>query len=289
MNALFQKIIAFFMSIVAFFSGLFGLNKKPEEPKPTQPVIEEAASLDLTGYTLYFEDQFSGNALDYSVWADWNVGPKAYGFLAPSQISLQNGNLVLTSEYRQNGQFGAGWYGARICPRKWYIRGYYEIRCKVADGPVNCAFWLQSEWSITHEKSRGGPGGAEIDIMESYLWGDPKWHGAVCSNIHVNGSDDDPDNIESCGVGAFYVDHLYSDYHTFGLKWTETEYIFYIDGKETARSSFANGVSEIREFMLVSVGLPPEDHDKSKKYDFLVDYVRIYQQGPELYSIPNWN
>lgn len=41
MQNIFQKITAFFMSIVAFFSGLLGLNKKPEEPLPEPATVIE--------------------------------------------------------------------------------------------------------------------------------------------------------------------------------------------------------------------------------------------------------
>ena len=47
MQSVFQKITAFFMSIIAFFAGLFGLNKKPANPDPeptgvTDPATEPA-------------------------------------------------------------------------------------------------------------------------------------------------------------------------------------------------------------------------------------------------------
>lgn len=44
MQTVFQKIIAFFMSIVAFFAGLFGLNKKPADPQPEPTGVTEPAA-----------------------------------------------------------------------------------------------------------------------------------------------------------------------------------------------------------------------------------------------------
>jgi glyoxylase-like metal-dependent hydrolase (beta-lactamase superfamily II) len=44
MNAVFQKIAAFFLSIIAFFAGLFGLNKKPADPEPEPTVTEQPAT-----------------------------------------------------------------------------------------------------------------------------------------------------------------------------------------------------------------------------------------------------
>ena len=44
MQGVFQKITAFFMSIVAFFAGLFGLNKQPAQPQPEPTTITEPAA-----------------------------------------------------------------------------------------------------------------------------------------------------------------------------------------------------------------------------------------------------
>ena len=46
MQQIWQRIMAFFMAVAAFFSGLFGLNKQPEAPEPTgieQTTLEEPA------------------------------------------------------------------------------------------------------------------------------------------------------------------------------------------------------------------------------------------------------
>ena len=275
MQSIFQKIFAFFSAVILFFTGLFGGGKKPAEPAPP----------DLTGYTLYVYDEFDGDSLNRDLWGDVNVGPRGESFLSPGQLSVRDGNLVFTSEYLENGEYGEGWYTARLRLIKEYVRGYFEIRCKCNEpsGGIHdfwSGFWLQNVYSNTYI-SKGGPGGAEIDIMEAYHWNDSQ-RGSVTSNIFCNGADDLPD-YEHLEVGRFFVDNLYTEYHTFGLMWTETEYIFYIDGRETARSSFENGVSEVPETLLLGMsGPPPAQRDK--KSEFLVDYVKVYQQGPETYQ-----
>ena len=267
------------MSIIALFSGLFGWNKKPSEPEP--------AVLDLTGYTLYVYDEFNGDALDDNLWGNVNVGPKQGYFLSPSQISVKDGNLIFTTEYLEDGEFGEGWYSARLRLKKEYIRGYFEIRCKCNEflelhhDPWS-GFWLQNVYSSVHEYSNGGIGGAEIDIMEAYHW-DETQKGSITINIFCNGGDNNPNEYDHQEVGRFYVNNLYSEYHTFGLKWTEAEYIFYIDGTEVARSSFENGVSQKPETLLL--GMSGEiDREKDYKALFLVDYVKVYQIGPENYQ-----
>jgi beta-glucanase (GH16 family) len=83
---------------------------------------------------------------------------------------------------------------------------------------------------------------------------------------------------------------MYSEYNTYGLLWTEDEYIFYLNGVETVRTSFGNGVCEVPVDVILSFGGPghansgqlPYFNKLSKDHisTFTVDYVRIYQLTP---------
>ena len=74
------------------------------------------------------------------------------------------------------------------------------------------------------------------------------------------------------------------------VEWNEDEYIFYINGVETGRSSFG-GVSKVPEYLLLTVEVggsggragsswagkaPARDAETT---DFIVDYVRVYQSN----------
>ncbi len=48
MQNVFQKIAAFFMSVIAFFTGLFGWNKKPADPVPEPTAVTEPATEPIT-------------------------------------------------------------------------------------------------------------------------------------------------------------------------------------------------------------------------------------------------
>ncbi len=79
-------------------------------------------------------------------------------------------------------------------------------------------------------------------------------------------------------MGIFRSNDIYNTYNTYGLKWTEDEYIFYINGKETARSAFSKGVSTVPEEVIVSLEIPDEtDHAKDFTSQFVVDCVKIWQ------------
>ena len=103
---------------------------------------------------------------------------------------------------------------------------------------------------------------------------------SVSQTIHCNGGDGDRENIDSRMLGSFKGNDIYETYNTYGLEWTDSEYIFYINGVETTRSSFSLGVSEVPEEVIVSLELP-EKISKEKDYttSFIVDYVKIWQKA----------
>ena len=242
--------------------------------------------LDLTGYNEVFCDNFDGDTLDTDAWQYRASGARRNGFNAPSQVQLKDGNLILTGEYRddQAGEYGAGWYAGMISLRQRYLRGYFEIRCKINKGTgFWSAFWIQASNPYNHEISRGGIGGAEIDIFESFSYDAilPRNRNAVTQTIHCNGWDDDPEHIDSRMLGSFLGKDIYDSYNTYGVEWTEDEYIFYINGVESARSSFGNGTSEVAEEVIVSLEIPdefPQNITQDFTTQYVVDYVKIYQK-----------
>lgn len=272
-----KKIISGLMVIIEMFGCIIF----------DTPLTPRGDKLDLTGYKLAFEDNFDGNSLNTDVWNYRYCGPRRNGFLSESQVSVKDGNLYLTGEYLKNGAYGEGWYVGWIALTQKYCRGYFEIRCKCnKDKGFWSAFWIQAPSPYDHNISKGGVGGAEIDIFEA-MDADKKINAnrnAVSQTIHCNGWDDDVENIDSRNLGRFKVGRdIYNEYNTYGLKWTEDEYIFYINGVESARSSFANGVSQIPEEVIVSLEKPdnlPEEIASNKDYktQMIVDYVKIWQK-----------
>ena len=274
----FKRIFAAFMAFIEMFACV--LFDKPVTPRGQE--------LDLTGYSIVFEDEFDGDKLNTDVWNYRASGARRGGFNAESQVQVKDGNLYLTAEYREeDGMYGEGWYAGMISLKEYYCRGYYEIRCKCnKDKGFWSAFWIQAQSPYDHYKSQGGVYGAELDIFEA-MNGDAilkKNRNSVSQTIHCNGWDDDVENIDSRCLGDFKVGNdIYDEYNTYGLEWTEDEYIFYINGVESARSSFASGVSTVPEEVIVSLEIPetlPEKIANNKDYStqMVVDYVKIYQK-----------
>ena len=246
------------------------------------PLTPSGQELDLTGYNLVFCDEFDGDELNEDVWFHRGVGPRRNGANSSSQVKLEDGNMIMTCEYLEDGEFGPGWYSGMIALRQKYKRGYFEIKCKCNDGgEFWSAFWIQADHPYEHDISKGGPGGAELDIFEAFGGGEKNAsvRNSVTQTIHCNGWDDNPDKIDSRMLGKFKGNNIFEEYNTYGLEWTENEYIFYINGVETVRSSFGNGVSEVEESVIVSLEIPDEiTHPKDFSSQFVVDYVKIYQK-----------
>jgi beta-glucanase (GH16 family) len=276
LSDLFQgKNIVISVIVLAELLGclLFDLPRTPSGP----PV-------DLTGYELVFEDEFDGDSLNLEKWSHRGLGRRAGGYIGESQVRVEDGNLIIKGEYLEDGAYGPGWYAGMIKVKENYRYGYYEIRCIVnPGGGFWSAFWLQSNYSYTPEISRGGVGGAEIDIMEAMAYDSgPLKRNGINHTIWVSGMTGDPTNgtgLNKQACGVFKGKNIYEEYNTYGLKWDENEYIFYVNGIETARTSFADGTSKVPEEVIVSLCIPEEvKHEKNFTTEFIVDYVRIYQQ-----------
>ena len=271
-------------SLKRFFAGIMAILECFGCILFDTPVSPNGQALDLTGYSLVFEDEFEGDSLDTDAWFYRGVPNERGGHNSASQVRVENGNLIITGEHLENGEYGAGWYTEEIALRELYCKGYFEIKCICSESDdFWSAFWIQSSTSspYNHYASQGGVNGAEIDIFEA-MSADKILKGnrnAITTTIHCNGVDDDIENIDSLCLGDFKGKNIYREYNTYGLEWTDDEYIFYINGVETSRSSFGKGVSQIPEMVLISLCAPSEfDKPLDYKTEFIVDSVRIYQK-----------
>lgn len=242
-------------------------------------VTPRGQNLNLTGYELVFEDGFDGDALDTSKWLYRYSGPVNAGFQSPDQVRVENGNMVMKAVYRADGEYGAGIYSGEIRTIKEFVRGYFEVRCIASEGGgLWSAFWMNSRGMESAEISNGGIGGAEIDIFEANNYnGNIFNRNSVTHAVHVGGYGD---GLRSENEGSFKTPKPYSQYNTYGMEWNENEYIFYINGVESLRTSFQKGVSQAPEYAILTLCVPVEfpEQDAGVSTEFIVDYVKIYQK-----------
>lgn len=256
-------------------------------------------------WQLIWSDEFDGDILDLTKWSyRLHLLQKRHETFTNQGAFLDGkGNLLLTLQ-EKDGQFysphlqtGSNYLdipGTAFCldeakkpkfiwpvgklekPKFMHKYGYYEIRCKLPEQPGWwAAFWLQSP--CIGSTLDPAVSGVEVDIMENF-----SRDGIVFHNNHWNGYG--PDH-ETTGSGERKLDETPDGFHVFGLEWTPSEYIYYIDGKESWRCR--GPISHREQFILLSTecfgyrtgNMPDPSLKKAILPDyFIIDYVRVFDE-----------
>jgi alpha-L-fucosidase len=217
-------------------------------------------------WKLAWSDEFEGDAVDQSRWellGDWK---RRDGYWVKEDAYLDGrGHLILRTK-KDGDRYTCG--AVRTKGRFEHRYGYWVCRCRFPEQPGHWpAFWLMTDG--VGKISNGGRDGTEIDIMEK-----PWREDRTTQNLHWDGYGKEHQHAGT----TFTVPGLSEGFHTFGLYWTPQEYVFYVNGQETWRTS-AGGVSQVPQFAklteeigrwggdIIQADLPDE---------FVVDYVRVY-------------
>lgn len=218
-------------------------------------------------YRLIWADEFDGTTLDTTRWNYRQLGPRRDAVNVKDTVRLDgNGSLVLTTR-RVGEKFHTAMIGTQ---GKFEAKfGYAECRVRLQKQLGHwSAFWLQSPTM----KDGGAPRevGTEIDIFE-YL---RKNKDTILFNLHWNGYGKNTKHVGS----KLTLPGLGEGFHTVGIEWTPTEYIFFVDGKPAWRTDQA--VSHVKQYIILSleVGKWAGDiHQATLPDDVRFDYCRFYQ------------
>ena len=230
----------------------------------------------LKNMTLTFDDEFNGTQLDTTQWKGYaDKSKRRIGYWdSASQVSVSGGNMIINVEYKKNGPQGPGYYAAGVSTKGGKFGkqryGYFEMRAKM---PRTTGFW--GAFWMSMEKAgynKNGRDGTEIDIMESMYYPLPMIDSALWWNYS---------NLQGHPEYSFVTGNMYTSYHTYGLLWTPTEYQFYTDGKLTWKTR-VGGVSQVGEYMILSLEMPNTIPNNNIKGQFCVDYIRAYQFNNQL-------
>lgn len=223
-------------------------------------------------FTMVWNDEFNGKSIDSSKWDFRDTGNKrVHGIVSQQNTYVDNKGFLVIEVTKTDSIYHIGQIGTQ---NKFLTQfGYFECRAKMNNelGP-HVAFWLQSP-TIHEAKNNPKDFGTEIDIFEYHV-NDGTTN--VYHNLHWNGYKKEHKQAGS----TVQIDKIDSGFHVFGLEWNEKEYIFYVDGLETWRSTEA--VSHIPEYMILSAELSGwgGDFTNSKFPDkVLFDYVRVYKKN----------
>ncbi|MFA6451771.1 MAG: glycoside hydrolase family 16 protein [bacterium] len=253
------RFLLLFSIIAVCLSAITAAEEAPKR-KDYFPILPEGKKL-----ALVWNDEFDGDRLDETKW-EVPEGVRRDGWWRRDAVKLDGkGNLAIFAfkdgdKYidgcvRTRGKFehGYGYYVARVQLQK--RQGHWS------------AFWLYN--SSVGNIGSGGEDGAEIDIYEK-----PSLDVFVNHAIHWDGYGE----YHKSAAWRSVVPGIQKGFHTFALLWTQEEYVFYVDGKETWRTT-AGGPCRVPLYIKLSdeIGDWAGDIAKAELPDyFLVDYVRVY-------------
>ena len=220
-------------------------------------------------WKLVWSDEFDGSKLDESQWT-CHGGRKCFdGWHAKDAVYLDGKGHLVIKVYEKDGKYYGGFLDTKGKFQHKY--GYWEARCRLPKQVGHFpAFWI---WSPTiYELTDPGVSGTEIDVMEYLVRTQNKVYHTLHWFIDENGKKhkhvqhvaDIPAVSEGC--------------HTFAVEWTPKEYVFYVDGKITWRTT--EGISHRDEYVCLSDIIGPwagKIQDAKLPDFFEVDYVRVYE------------
>ena len=222
--------------------------------------------------TLVWQDEFDGTDLDST---KWKTAPEWFrqgaSYWSPDNYHLNGAGRLTLSVTESNGIVYAGAIRTHRLFDRTY--GYFEVRCKLPQIKGGwAAFWMMPYGNHPGDAGRDG---TEIDIFESING----WNNKVQHALHWDGYGVEHQKVSQ----SFTRSDLYDGgFHTFGVWWTENEYIFYIDNEETWRTS-DGGVSQVKQYLKLTMEVSNADwpgkwsEQIEKPIPWMIDYVRVYE------------
>ncbi|MCL2287415.1 MAG: carbohydrate binding domain-containing protein [Firmicutes bacterium] len=213
---------------------------------PGGPLVSEPIETILTDpglWTLYWADEFEGDAINTDYWHfqighghNYGVG-NGWGnyelqFYRPENISVRDGMMVITAQHHSTPQGHPGAPGAsvwtsgrlRTTGAVGVSTTYGRIEASISLPMGNAlwpAFWMMPENSIYGGWAASG----EIDIMESR----GREHDRTSGAIHFGGQW--PHNTFTAGYYRFpnFPDNNIRQFHTYAIEWEPGEIRWYVN------------------------------------------------------------
>jgi hypothetical protein len=144
--------------------------------------------------------------------------------------------------------------------------GYFEFRAKLPAGPSTWpSFWLLNTANLA---APGTQGTGEIDVFEQF----GQFPNNFCTTLHDWTGGTTP--YYNCNIS---VANMETDYHTWGMLWTQTAMTIYFDNVQVLTTTTPS-VMQQAYYMLIDLGVGggwPTDQTPSTN-SMQVQYVRVY-------------
>ena len=251
------------------------------------------------GYKLVWEDHFDGPKIDEGYWDILHYNVKGCGgrpaWRKRENCRVENSNLIIHANIEENGDYVSGMLRGNA--HFAYKYGYAEIRAKLPIGGKGIwpGFWM----CVPNYNGRSDVG-SEIDVFEmfgddSYIesalhswWSVPEWK--TSGHLSYDGW---PNKI-SPRDGSKFSD----DFHTIGYEWTPELVAFYVDGEAYGTVRIDNELMKpfhnpIYFILSMAFGLPflsAPDDDRTEPIEYIIDYIRLYQnEDGKMYHVDDNN
>ena len=240
-----------------------------------------------TGYTLVWSDEFSGNALDKSVWnQETGTGSNGWGnnelesyTSSTKNTFVSDGNLII--EARQEDMGTSKYTSGRMTTqgKKEFKFGRIDIRAKL---PVGKGLW-PALWMLgANINDVGWPACGETDIME--LIG--KEPSSVSGTAHWGTSS----SYQQKGSQYILTTGDYSnEFHVFSIEWKQDTISWYVDdnfyfkfkASDTGAYEYPFNAPQFFIFNVAVGGNWPGPPDNSTVFPerMFVDYIRVFQEN----------
>jgi beta-glucanase (GH16 family) len=235
------------------------------------------------GYKMVWQDEFETlSASDdqikfHTKWTNhlwYRGGNGPHDLPDPSNLSVINGNLVLSTSKITDNQYSGGTISSvNEYGNGFYQRyGYWEIRGKFAKGSnLLSSLYMISQPHMVHPTNPPDP--FEIDVIEYNSAGGSANYAATTVHWYLGQMhfDNSPENKTNTNVD------LSTDYHVYGMEWTPNVIRFFFDGlltKQTATPPDGHvPMAMIVALYLTGNGALADTPANARSY---VDYVRVY-------------
>lgn len=268
-------------------------DENPDEPVVTSVCTTSIDDYGVTNYDMVWNDEFDtdgpldplkwdymiGNGATYGI-PGWGNGELQYYTNDEKNVNIQDGILKITATTEGYAQYG--YTSGRVRTKDFgdFKYGVIEVCAQLPD---TLGTW-PAIWMLPTDSPYGGwPYSGEIDIMEAV--------GFETNTIHFNIHTENDNWGHSQSIGSHTnIPNIATEYHAYGIKWTETQIKFYVDGVEYFTYTPVSYSQEYWPFdqefhLLLNIavggawggirGIEAGDWQDS----MYVDYVRVYQEN----------
>ncbi|WP_233267297.1 Ig-like domain-containing protein [Paraglaciecola sp. L3A3] len=240
------------------------------------PVYDK--EINLSDFDLVWNDEFDypDSQLEEK-WVSENGATAADGFVLCSRwrdnAVVHDGILELTARKETKG--GQDWTCGNVWTKETFKYGYFEAKYKYTGATgSNNSFWLWPKNGVA-----AGEKGFELDINEGH------YPNEINTNIHnwtdiytdANGKVTHPNNPQPRQFPEY---DFSTEYHTFGLLWTEDKHEFYLDGQLIRVEEHSLNHAETNILLSQAIlkwGIAGAVTDELDGKSMKIDYVRYYQ------------